>query len=216
MIFWPFHRFSSISPFLKTTKWALYQWNAIYTDLHSILKHFEFQIEWGIGLEGENARTDTILKNLSSLKRIRIKSVFYLKLYFFLKLYESAHVGINLCIWQCCVYAIIKQYFYQCSISINLFQQNMNLGNYLDVCTLFRLRNMSRENYCFIFWQPWHCEIWRIQPRKLLHSLCNSSDYTLLVNKTEFQLDFSRHAHSMLLLGQPSYWQIIVQAAKER
>ncbi len=30
LFFWPFHLFSSVSPFLETTKWALYLRNAIY------------------------------------------------------------------------------------------------------------------------------------------------------------------------------------------
>ncbi len=60
----------------------------------------------------------------------------------------------------------------------------------LDVCMLFVLCNVSRELFCFICGLFWHREISSKQPWKLPHSLHNSSDYTLLVNKTWFQLIF--------------------------
>ncbi len=86
-----------------------------------------------------------------------------------------------------------------CCISTNLFQRSMNDGNYiamqslnLDVSTLFRLRSVSWEIFCFIFGQLWHGKISMKQPWKLPPSLCNSSDYTLLANKTWFQPVFLR------------------------
>ncbi len=60
----------------------------------------------------------------------------------------------------------------------------------LDVCTLLRLRNVSREIFYFIFGQLWHHKISMKQQRKLLYYLLNTSDYALLSNKTCFQSVF--------------------------
>ncbi len=81
--------------------------------------------------------------------------------------------------------------------STNLFQQSVNDGNCiatqssnLDVCMLFRLRNISGEIFCFVFGQLWHCEISTKQSRKLPRSFRNGSDYALLANETWFQPKF--------------------------
>ncbi len=98
----------------------------------------------------------------------------------------------------------------ECCISTNLFQQNMNDGNCiasqsfdLDVCTLFRLRNMSRGIFCLIFGQFWHCEISAKQSQKLPYSLRISSDYTVTANKTWFQ---SLFFHSCTQSSTSDYW----------
>ncbi len=82
----------------------------------------------------------------------------------------------------------------QCCISTNLFQWSLNDGDCiavqnfnLNACRLFGLHDMSQKIFCFIFGQLWHREILTKQPQKLPRSLCNSSDYTLLANKTWFQ-----------------------------
>ncbi len=83
-----------------------------------------------------------------------------------------------------------------------------------NVCTLFRLRNVNREIFCFIFRRLRHLKISTKQPQKWLHSFCNSSDYTLLTNKSWFHLVFFQACAQCITFGTTLVYLIFPEFSK--